>query len=237
VTNLSFTGARLSTLRSRQLPEALRLRPDAVVLVAGMNDTMRSDFDPGQLFADLDEVVGSLVAVGAVVVLARYHDHARIFPMPGALRRALRRRISALNSIVDAVVARHPVSCVDLDTLPGAYEKTSWSVDRLHPSELGHRMLATAFADRLAEAGCEVPFAVSMECSGGRGASTLEHIAWLLIKGLPWLWRRGSDLVPYAAGVLVRAVLRTEHTGGTVTAVGFDRPVIAYEAQPESGRS
>jgi lysophospholipase L1-like esterase len=223
VTNLSFTGARLGTVRGRQLPAALALRPDAVVIIAGMNDTMRSDFNPGQLLADLDEVIGSLIASGAVVVTVRFHDHAKIFPAPGPLRRALTRRIDALNSIVDAVLARHPVGHVDLHTLPGTYDKATWSVDRLHPSERGHRMLAGAFAGQLEAAGCHVPGVVGLECSGGAGASTAKHVLWLVLKGIPWLWRRGADLVPYAAAVLLRAVLRGEPTQGTVTAVGFDR--------------
>ncbi|MDT7645805.1 MAG: hypothetical protein QOC75_2805, partial [Pseudonocardiales bacterium] len=30
------------------------------------------------------------------------------------------------------------------------------------------------------------------------------HLLWLLFKGLPWLWRRGRDLVPYAASIAWR---------------------------------
>jgi lysophospholipase L1-like esterase len=48
-TNLSIIGARMADLRHRQLPGALAARPDVAVIVAGMNDTLRSDFDGGTL--------------------------------------------------------------------------------------------------------------------------------------------------------------------------------------------
>jgi lysophospholipase L1-like esterase len=207
LTNLSRTGARIGTVRHEQLPMAAALRPDAVVIVAGMNDTMRSDFDPARLRADLDHVVARLLDVGAVVVLASYHDHARVFRLPKPLRRALRRRVDELNAVIRAVVVARGVGCVDLDTLPGAYDLAAWSVDRLHPSELGHRMLAKGFADELALAGCVVESPVSLVCAGGRAVAAWQHVAWLVLKGIPWLWRRGSDLVPYAFTVLYRTAL------------------------------
>jgi hypothetical protein len=39
----------MADLRHRQLPGALAARPDVAVIVAGMNDTLRSDFDGGTL--------------------------------------------------------------------------------------------------------------------------------------------------------------------------------------------
>jgi lysophospholipase L1-like esterase len=204
LTNLSRTGARIGTVRHEQLPMAAALRPDAVVIVAGMNDTMRSDFDPAQLRADLDHVVAKLLDVGAVVVLASYHDHARVFRLPKSLQRALRRRVDQLNAVIQSVVLARGIGCVDLDTLPGAYDLASWSVDRLHPSELGHRMLAQGFAEQLSAAGCVVESPVSLVCAGGRVVAPWQHVAWLVLKGIPWVWRRGYDFAPYAFSVLFR---------------------------------
>ncbi|HEV7908138.1 MAG TPA: SGNH/GDSL hydrolase family protein [Pseudonocardiaceae bacterium] len=227
--NFAFTGARIRCVRERQLGAALAMRPDAAVLVAGMNDTLRSDFDPVRLHEDLDRVVGELCAIGTTVVTARYHDHSRVFRLPGPLRRALTARIDELNQVTDAVVGRHGIGCVDLHRLPGAYELSTWSVDRLHPSELGHRMLAAAFAERLAEAGFDVPVPVSSECTGGARVTPLHHVGWLVVKGVPWLWRRGRDLVPYAVRIVVgdegrarRAVVA--HSGRTV--VGDEAPAV-----------
>ena len=202
--NVSFPGARMACVRSRQLSVALRMRPDVAVLVVGMNDTLRSDFDAAVLDSDYEAVVAALRAVGATVLTVRFHDHSQVFWLPGSLRRALRQRIEELNAVTDAVVTRHRIGCLDLHALPGGYDRATWSVDRLHPSELGHRMLARGFGDLLSEAGFAVPGPVSLARSGGRDVTALHHLVWLLLKGLPWLWRRGRDLVPYAASIAWR---------------------------------
>jgi hypothetical protein len=178
-----------------------------VVVFAGMNDTLRSDFDTGRLHADLDEVVSTLTGIGALVVTVRYHDHSRVFRLPGPLRRALTQRIAALNGVVDDVARRYRSEVVDLHELPETYQPTVWSVDRLHPSERGHRMLARAFAESLATVGAVVPDEVSLDCADSATISQLQRVAWLVCKGIPWLWRRGQDLVPYALGVLLDAAL------------------------------
>lgn len=205
--NVSFSGARMACVRGRQLPAALAARPDAAIVIAGMNDTLRSDFDPERLRADLHHVVGSLRAVGTRVVLARYHDHGKVFRMPASLRQALATRVGRLNSVIDRVVADTGAGLLDLDAIPGAYDHAVWSVDRLHPSELGHRLLAEGFAACLAETGCVVSRPVSLVCEGGRQVRAAHHLAWLIVKGIPWLWRRGRDLVPHALGVMLRAAV------------------------------
>jgi len=193
--NLAVSGARLADVRRIQLPAALRLKPTVVVVVAGVNDTLRSDYSSRQMHADLDHIARELTAAGASVVTVRFHDQGRMFKLPGKLRRVLKARIDELNRVIDVVVARHGIRCVDLHTLPGAYELEAWAVDRLHPSELGHRMLAKAFAHELRSVGHGFGD-VSLECSGGRELTVWHHVAWLMLKGVPWLWRRGADLLP-----------------------------------------
>jgi lysophospholipase L1-like esterase len=206
--NLSFTGARMACVRNEQLPQALQRMPDVTVILVGMNDTLRSDFDPDAMRADLDHVLSTLVAAGSVVLTVRFHDHGKVFRMPGALKRALRNRITELNTVISEVSAAHGAGCLDLDLLPGAYDLSAWSVDRLHPSELGHRMLARAFGEMLAERGCAIPNPTTLVCSGGRQVGTAGHVAWLILKGIPWLWRRGRDLVPYALSIIVKSAFR-----------------------------
>jgi lysophospholipase L1-like esterase len=210
LTNLSCTGARVACVRQTQLPQALRADPQVAVVIVGMNDTLRSDFDPAGMRVDLGAVVAELHAVGAAVVLVRYHDHGRVFRLPASLRRALRARIERLNAVIDAVVDEHGAGCLDLDLMPGAYELESWSVDRLHPSELGHRKLAAGFGDILAARGCLLLRPVSLVCSGGIQPTPAQHVAWLVLKGIPWLWRRGRDLLPYAATIMLRSWLAAE---------------------------
>lgn len=206
-TNLAFTGARVECVRHRQLPGALRARPDAAVIVAGMNDTLRPDFDPLAVSADLDATVAALQAGGAVVLTTRFHEHARVFRLPGPLRRALHHRVSQLNAATEQVVARRGALCLDVHVVPGAYDTASWSVDRLHPSERGHRMLAAGFSGLLAGAGIDVPYPVDPACSGGRQLSAVHHVAWLLLEGVPWLGRRGREFLPHALTLVLRDLL------------------------------
>jgi lysophospholipase L1-like esterase len=201
--NPAVTGARMADVRREQLPVALAAEPDVVVVFVGMNDTLRSDFDPVRLQADLAAAVGALRSAGAHVLLMRYHDHTRVFPLPAPLRRALWRRVVALNAAVDAVVAEQlaagtgvGIGVLDLDELPGGYEPAAWAIDRLHPSELGHRILAGGLAALLSDAGFAVPGPVSLQCGGGLRVTALHRAAWLVFKGVPWLVRRGRDLGP-----------------------------------------
>jgi lysophospholipase L1-like esterase len=210
--NLSFTGARIGCVRTRQLQAALEAEPDVAIVLVGMNDTLRSDFDTARLHEDFEHIVGALTARGTTVVTVRFHDHSRVFRLPGALGRALSQRIGELNEVIDAVVTRHGIACVDLNLLPNAYDLSTWAVDRLHPSELGHRRLATAFSERLRDAGFHSAREVSLVCTGGLQITPLHHAAWLVAKGIPWLWRRGRDLVPFA----IRIMLADE----------ADRPVV-----------
>ena len=208
LTNLARAGARMADVRAAQLPAALAGRPDVAVVCAGMNDTLRSDFDAAGIGADCAATADALTAAGAHVLLLRYHDHTRVFRLPGPLQRALRARIDALNAALDVAADRPGVSVLDLDRMPGGYEPAAWSVDRLHPSERGHRLVADGLASLLAGTGHEVPATVALTCAGGRQVTAAHHAAWLLVKGVPWLVRRGRDLGPVIATGMVAGLRR-----------------------------
>jgi lysophospholipase L1-like esterase len=211
--NPARSGARMADVRRTQLPQVLDTRPDAAVICAGMNDTLRSDFDPVGIRADLHATLVGLHAVDCHPVVLRYHDHTRVFRLPGRLREALRTRVGGLNAAIDGAVADSGgdavgVGVVDLHLLPGGNERQAWSVDRLHPSELGHRLLARATGELLVAAGFAVPVPVGTDCAGGREITNLHRAAWIVVKGTPWLIRRGRDLGP----VILHGLL----TGGRV---------------------
>lgn len=197
--NLSCNGARVQQVRHQQLPAALEARPDAAILLFGMNDTMRADFDPIRLRADLDHMISALIGANILVITIRYHDHGRVFPIPRPLRRLLASRIEQLNVVLDSLADQHHTHVVDLGRMPGVYHPSTWSIDRLHPSERGHRLLAHTLAARLTEAGVTVPREVALHETDGKPVSRVEHALWLLGKGVPWLCRRGCDLATHLA--------------------------------------
>lgn len=212
--NHARTGARMAGTRHEQVPAAAAAGADVVVLCAGMNDTMRADFDPVALRRDCAESLLLLGRSGAAVLLVRYHDHGRVFRMPAVLRRALSARIAALNAaldgaVADAAAAGTVAGVLDLHELD-CYDPGAWSVDRLHPSERGHRVLARGLARLLADDGWAVPGTVGLAAAGGRRVTRWERGAWLVVKGLPWLCRRGRDLGP----VLVRGLAEGVRAAG-----------------------
>jgi GDSL-like lipase/acylhydrolase family protein len=111
------------------------LRPDLASVVAGINDTLRGDFDPRRTGAAIGRTVAGL---------------------PGALARPLARRMRAVNTVVDEVARRHGTLHLDVARDPATYERRYWSADRLHPNERGHRFIACRFHALLATSGFPV---------------------------------------------------------------------------------
>ncbi|KQY63566.1 MULTISPECIES: SGNH/GDSL hydrolase family protein [unclassified Nocardioides] len=195
--NLAVSGATATDVRDGQLRAALAHQPDVASLVVGINDTMRSTWHPPRMRAELFECADALHGSGALLLTARFHDHGAIFGLPGVLRRALWRRIEAVNAIYDEIHETYDGVRVDLAALPQTHERVFWSVDRLHPSELGHRALARAFGAGLLERGLdfELPSATS---DGLFLPNWRSDLAWMVTEGAPWIGRRARDLGPWA---------------------------------------
>lgn len=206
--NTAVSGATAATVRADQLDRALAHRPDLASFIVGVNDTMRSTWDPVRLREDVLTCAEALNALGAVLLTARFHDHGAVFGLPGVLRRPLFARIEAVNRVYDEVHAAYGGLRVDLALRPEVATRGFWSVDRLHPSERGHRALARAYADLLAGEGL-VFDPPALETSGGPEPSWRRDVAWMVAEGAPWLGRRARDLGPLAARLAWTEVRRT----------------------------
>ncbi|HWJ81380.1 MAG TPA: SGNH/GDSL hydrolase family protein [Nocardioides sp.] len=205
--NLAVSGATAAEVRATQLDDALAHRPDLASLIVGMNDTLRSTWDEGRVRADLHEVAGSLADAGATVVTARFHDHGEVLGLPAFLRRPLAARIGRLNAVYDEIHDQYGGLRVDLAGRPELFRRESWSVDRFHPSELGHRCLARAIGEALVEDGWDFELP-SLEPTGGLPPSWRRDMGWLVAEGGPWIGRRARDLGPWAARKAVARVGR-----------------------------
>lgn len=202
-TNLAGVGATAARVRSEQLPVALRLRPRLASLIVGINDTMRSTYDPARLRADVMAAADALVGAGASLLLVRFHDHGRVFGLPAPLRRPLARRIATVNAIYDEVHATYGGHRVDLSANPDVYSRAAWSVDRLHPSERGHRWLARSFAETLSAGGIAVARPPCPDSADGQEPSVWRDVDWMVRKGVPWAARRAGDLAPWLVRLAV----------------------------------
>jgi lysophospholipase L1-like esterase len=208
--NLATLGALAGDVERLQLPAAVDLKPDIASVVVGINDTLRGDFDPERTGAAVGRTVAALRACGAEVLTMRLPDPGQMFGLPGALARPLARRMRAVNAAVDEVARRHGTVHLDAARDPATYERRYWSVDRLHPNERGHRLIACRFHGLLAASGYPVGVGPEPEPSSPQ-PTRLAQAGWMATKGTAWLFRRSRDLVPALAALAVREWLAADN--------------------------
>jgi lysophospholipase L1-like esterase len=199
---LASCGARTSDVERDQLPWALQLRPDIASVVVGVNDTLRASFDPAVVAGSMAHSVGALRAAGAEVLTMRLPDPGQMLGLPGSLARPLARRAREVNAIMDGVAARFGTLHYDAAGDAEVHDRRMWAVDRLHPSERGHRLIACRFHDLLVAAGRAAGPRPDPEPSSP-SPTRLAEIGWMATKGTAWVLRRSTDLVP---GLLAMAI-------------------------------
>jgi lysophospholipase L1-like esterase len=206
--NLAVLGAQAKHVERDQLPKALELRPDIASLVVGINDTLRAGFDPVRTGQSAARTVAALRANGATVLTMRLPDPGRMFGLPGGLAAPLSRRMRAVNAELDKVAAHFGTLHWDAAGDPETYDRRNWSVDRLHPNERGHRLIAGRFWDCLAAAGYELGHKPDPEPTSPP-PTRRDDAFWMATKGTKWFLRRSIDLIPYLFFMAAREWLIT----------------------------
>jgi hypothetical protein len=112
----------------------------------------------------------------------------------------------AVNAELDKIAAHFGTLHWDASSDPETYDRRNWSVDRLHPNERGHRLIACRFWDRLAAAGHELAARPDPE-PAGPGATRRDDLVWMATKGTSWCLRRSVDLIPYLLFMAAREAL------------------------------
>jgi lysophospholipase L1-like esterase len=204
--NLAVRGAQARHIERDQLPAALSLRPDIASVVVGINDTLRAGFDPARTGQAIARTVAALTASGAAVLTMRLPDPARMFGLPDALARPLSRRMRAVNAELDTIAAHYGTVHWDASRDPETYDRHNWSVDRLHPNERGHRLIACRFWDRLAIAGVAVASRPGAEPTGP-APTRRDDVLWMATRGTQWVARRSIDLIPYLLFIAAREAM------------------------------
>ena len=204
--NLAVLGAQARHVERDQLPAALDLRPDIASLVVGINDTLRAGFDPVRTGEAAARTVAALTDNGATVLTMRLPDPGRMFGLPSALARPLSRRMHAVNTELDKVAARYGTLHWDATRDPETYDRRNWSVDRLHPNERGHRLIACRFWDSLATARYDLAEKPDPEPTSPP-PTRRDDFVWMATKGTGWVLRRSVDLIPYMLFIAARDAL------------------------------
>jgi lysophospholipase L1-like esterase len=204
--NLAVRGAQAKQVERDQLPAALSLRPDVASVIVGINDTLRAGFDPVRTGQATARTVAALTASGAAVLTMRLPDPARMFGLPDGLARPLSRRMRAVNTELDRIAAHYGTLHWDASCDPETYDKRNWSIDRLHPNERGHRLIACRFWDQLAAAGLAETGRPGAEPTGP-APSRRDDVRWMATMGTKWILRRSVDLIPCLLFMAAREAL------------------------------
>jgi lysophospholipase L1-like esterase len=141
VLNRGVNGERSDQIRARFTRDVAGARPDAVVIIAGVNDVYQG--------RSASSVQGELAAIYAAAHAARIVVVAgSIIPYntAGADENA---RMRAINDWIRAYAAAHPETVVFCDTRaavaqPGQPDRLVSSPDGLHPSPQGYKLMAEA---------------------------------------------------------------------------------------------
>jgi lysophospholipase L1-like esterase len=203
---LADNGACIAHVEQDQLPRALECRPEVASVVFGVNDTLRSNFNPDRIAAAADHVVGSLRASGAHVLTMRLPDPGQMLGVPGPIRRPLARRAHLINEVMDEVAARYGTLHFDAAGDDETYEKRMWAADRLHPNERGHRLIARRFHAQLTEAGMVLGDPPGAEPENPP-PSKLAVVGWMATKGTAWVVKRSTDLVPHLLALAAKEMV------------------------------
>ncbi len=193
--NLAVSGALSGDVERGQLPRALELRPALAAVIVGVNDTLRYDFRPARATGALAHTIGALCAAGALVLTMRLPDAGRMFGLPRALANPLARRMAVVNDAVVELAGEFDTVHFDAAAHPATFDRRMWSVDRLHPSERGHRFIAGQFHALLAARGYPVGPAPDPQPTSP-APTTAAQLRWLATEGTRWLVDRSTDLLP-----------------------------------------
>lgn len=195
VVNAAWSGARSQHVAGPQLEAALAHRPHLASVLVGGNDTLRGGFEITAVARDLHTTMGALRAQGAHVLTACLPDAGSMLRMPWPLTRPLGRRMRALNDTVHALSAHHGAIHLHAADRPWTTSPGALSADRLHPSEIGHRMLARDFQLLLEPTGLARGPAVRLEADGA-APGPAASVWWMATRGTRWMLDRCTDLLP-----------------------------------------
>ncbi|MGO4257650.1 SGNH/GDSL hydrolase family protein [Marmoricola sp. RAF53] len=184
--NLAVRGCRARHVREVQLPAALALEPDLAVVVVGMNDVLRHDFDLDATVEHVEATIAALTGTGCRVLTMTFPDVAMMLPV----MRWLRPREAELNARLVALAARYDVDVLDLFSLELAADPAMWSHDRIHGSVLGHTRIAAAMAELLDLPGSDHSWADVDGVRASRLTVVRRDAWWLATFLMPFLYRQ-----------------------------------------------
>jgi lysophospholipase L1-like esterase len=202
--NVAKNGARARHITKHQLNAAHAFRPDLALVCIGTNDVLRGDFSPEEIKNSLITVIETLTENNAVIILLGLPDPISTAPGPLALRKILSARVALINEIYIELSERENVVLVPTWDSKIAHERRMWHVDRMHPSAIGHQLIADLVRRKLA-----LPRRSAKKLSTSINMSKKFELYWLITNGAKWFAKRSVDLVPALIWLMVSENIRT----------------------------
>jgi lysophospholipase L1-like esterase len=201
--NVAKNGARARHITKHQLSAAHAFRPDLALVCIGTNDVLRGEFSPEEIKDSLITVIETLSENNAVIILLGLPDPISTAPGPLALRKILSARVTLINEIYIELSERENVILVPTWDSKIAHERRMWHVDRMHPSAIGHQLIADLVRRKLA-----LPRRSAKKLSTSINMSKKFELYWLITNGAKWFAKRSVDLVPALIWLMVSENIR-----------------------------
>jgi lysophospholipase L1-like esterase len=202
--NFSRNGARVRDLTGSRLSAALEVRPDLVLICIGGNDVLRGNFDPTEIKSGLLKLISQFASINAAVVLVNLPHLAGPLRIPALIRNVFEARATILNDILEEVCSDGSAEYVCLSGISAIKEHHFWHVDKMHPSPVGHQLIADKVRRSLS-----LPRRTRKKISfEDKSRSRWRTARWLLVKGSIWVLRRSIDLIPAILFIIIKESIR-----------------------------
>jgi lysophospholipase L1-like esterase len=141
VLNRGVNGERSDQIRARFTRDVAGVRPDAVVIIAGVNDVYQ-----GRSAASVERELEAMYVAARAAKIVVVAGSIIPYDTAGADENA---RMHAVNDWIRAYAAAHPEAVAFCDTRaavarPGEADRLVSSPDGLHPSPQGYKLMAEA---------------------------------------------------------------------------------------------
>lgn len=154
--NLGVSGSLAAQAQREQLPGAIREQPTIATVWLAVND-LNAAVPPQDHAAALSAIVDGLVRATPAKVFVGNVPDLRAVPVYAAVDpTVLLARMTAFNSAIAAVAAKHTDRVVLVDLFTGSADLTTQitlAADGFHPSDAGYVLIAQRFAEAMRRAG------------------------------------------------------------------------------------
>lgn len=183
--NLALRAKRAQHVLAEQVDSAVAMDPSLATIRAGGNDVLLPHASIDQVVASLDESIDRLSATGARVLVLNGFD-VTVSP----LLRYAGERVRVLNDAVGSLARNHDATAVDVSDFRAWSVRPLFGPDRMHPSPLGHRLLARRMCDVLGlpPIWVEDEYAAAPPCRSRRNVWA-EELSWWGAHVVPQLHR------------------------------------------------